>query len=319
MQVHAQVLRLEPHVVVSNLAGVPLQLLHFRDAEMSETFDDQAGGATHAPALAKGGAAAGQLDVPAGTPCHWLPTGGSPRLLADGDMRGWYWHATTFVGGSAPAARPLAMSRQPTAQPAAALCDLAMPEAAPAHCAAVCAGASGVPFAWSLAGQGRRLCMRLQPARGDVQPRWSHPVSHSFPVGQAKDVVLPVQPPGQDRVRLRGAWRGRKVHAQALCSGLRHHHAVQDPNHAACRQAAAPCPGQDWHADVAGTCMLANRLPCFASPAGAQAFEEPCQRPLMLTLPAALPNPCLGAPCPLICRVPQLPQHRRMHSVAPAV
>ena len=59
--------------------------------------------------------------------------------------------------------------------------------------------------------------MRLQPVKGDVQPRWSHPVSHCFPVGQAKDVVLPVQPPGHDQVC--GCFTGLKCAAASLHRG----------------------------------------------------------------------------------------------------
>ena len=56
----AQVLRLEPHIMVSNRTGIPLQVMHFND-RMQQTFDDQAGGATHPQ-----GAAPRHLDIPAG-------------------------------------------------------------------------------------------------------------------------------------------------------------------------------------------------------------------------------------------------------------
>ena len=56
-----------------------------------------------------------------------------------------------------------------------------------------------MPMPWTLVSKGRRVCVRVQPTKGDVQPRWSHPVSHSFPVGQPREVVLPVQPPGKEQ------------------------------------------------------------------------------------------------------------------------
>ena len=51
-------------------------------------------------------------------------------------------------------------------------------------------------MAWSLATAERKVCVRIQPTPGDVESLWSHPLSPRFPIGAARDVVLPVRPPG---------------------------------------------------------------------------------------------------------------------------
>ena len=57
---NVQVLRLEPHIMISNRTGIPLQVMHFNQ-QMQQTFDDQAGGATHPR-----GSGSRLLDIPAG-------------------------------------------------------------------------------------------------------------------------------------------------------------------------------------------------------------------------------------------------------------
>ena len=49
--------------MVSNRTGIPLQVMHFNQ-QMQQTFDDQAGGATHPH-----GSGSRHLDIPAGETC----------------------------------------------------------------------------------------------------------------------------------------------------------------------------------------------------------------------------------------------------------
>lgn len=196
-----QVLRLEPHCVISNRTGVPLQIMHHSPSNRLQRLGGKALGVQpsrsqqphQAPPGLKGVVADPRQDW---TSCIDVPAGAITALFHACKLvvtrHCFHQMCSNLLWKDAIEVSHVDMPAEVTGL--ASCLDNLVTRLTVYLCVT---GALGVPVHWSMKSESRAVCLRFGPqtAASSSNAPWSHPVEASFPGGVDHHVAIPVAPP----------------------------------------------------------------------------------------------------------------------------